>query len=53
MVVYVLLQLVTFMTKQKPLKNVRVDYYLLLKYCMRQRTVFPPAGQITKFNFKQ
>ena len=37
-------KLVIFMTKQKSLKEVlRVDYYLLLKYCRRQRIYLPPT----------
>ena len=53
MVVKILLQLVIFMTKQKSLKeNLRVDYYLLLKYCSRQCTWLSPtwAKSLTKFN---
>ena len=36
LVVYVLLQLVIFMTKKLSKENLREDYYLLPKYCMRQ-----------------
>ena len=48
-VAHVLLQLVIFITKQKSL-----DYYLLLKYCTRQRTLLSPtwAKSLTKFNPK-
>ena len=36
LLVHVLVQLVIFMKKTKIFKeNLRVDYYLLLKYCMR------------------
>ena len=44
LVVYVLLQLVIFMTKKLSKENLREDYYLLLKYCMRQCTLFSPTG---------
>ena len=35
-------------------KNIRLDCYLLLKYCMRQCTLLPPtwAKPLTKFNPK-
>ena len=35
-------------------KNLRVDCYLLLKYCRRQCTLLPPtwAKSLTKFNPK-
>ena len=35
-------------------ENLRVDYYLLLKYCRRQCTFHPPtwANVLTKFNHK-
>ena len=35
-------------------KNLRVDYYLLLKYCTRQCTLLSPnrAKSLTKFNTK-
>ena len=35
-------------------KNLRVDYYLLLKYCRRQCSLLPPtwAKAVTKFNLK-
>ena len=35
-------------------KNLEQDYYLLLKYCTRQRTLFSPtwAKSLTKFNPK-
>ena len=42
--VHVLLSLVNFMTKEKSLKeNLRVDYYLLLKYCRRQCALLSPT----------
>ena len=53
--VHVLLQLIIFMTKQKSFqKNLRVDHYLLLKYCRRQCTLLIPtrAKLLTKFNHK-
>ena len=54
--VQVLLQLVIFTTKQKSLKeNLRVDYCLLLKYCVRLCTFHPPntwAKSLTKFSTK-
>ena len=37
------------------MENVRVDYYLLLKYCWRQCTLYFPytwAKSRTKFNLK-
>ena len=48
------LQLVIFMTKQKSLKKISVDHYLLLKYCTRQCALLPPtlAKLLTKFNPK-
>ena len=35
-------------------ENLRVDYYLLLKYCSRQCTMLSPTWvkSLTKFNFK-
>ena len=35
-------------------ENIRLDCYLLLKYCRRQCTLFPPtwAKSLTKFNPK-
>ena len=51
-VVHVLPQLVIFMTTPKFL---RVDYYLLLKYCMKQCTYtfsHTWAKSLTKFNPK-
>ena len=35
-------------------ENNRLDCYLLLKYCIRQCTLFPPtwAKSLTKFNLK-
>ena len=48
-------KLVIFMTTQKSLNgDLRVDYYLLLKYCKRQRISLPPtwAKSLTKFNTK-
>ena len=48
-------KLVIVMTTQKSLKGeLRVDYYLLLKYCRRQCILLPPirAKSLTKFNTK-
>ena len=48
-------KLVNFMTKQTSLKeDLRVDYYLLLKYCRRQCILLPPtwAKSLTKFDAK-
>ena len=48
-------KLVIFITKQKSLKeDLRMHYYLLLKYCRRQCIIFPPtwAKSLTKFNTK-
>ena len=48
-------KLVIFMTKQNSLKeDLRVDYYLLLKYGRRLCILLPPtcAKSLTKFNAK-
>ena len=53
--VHVLVQLVIFMKKTKIFKeNLRVDYYLLLKYCTRQYILISPTlvQSLTKFNRK-
>ena len=45
LVVFVLLQLVIFEKKQKiPEENLRVDHYLLLKYCRSNIPYFPQPG---------
>ena len=43
-----------FYDKQISKENLRVDYYLLLKYCRRQRILPYPtwAKSLTKFNLK-
>ena len=53
LVVLVLLQLVSFMKKISK-ENLRVEYYLLLKYCTRQcALIFPTRAQsLTKSNLK-
>ena len=33
-------------------KNLRVDYYLLLKYCRRQSTLLPPSSYLGKIGCK-
>ena len=48
-------KLVIFMTKQESLQeDLRVDYYLLLKYCRRQCILLPTtwAKSLTEFNAK-
>ena len=48
-------KLVILMTPQKFLKgDLRVDYYLMLKYCRRQCILLPPiwAKSLTKFDTK-
>ena len=55
LLVHVLVQLVIFMKKTKIFKeNLRVDYYLLLKYCTRQYILISPTWvqSLTKFNRK-
>ena len=37
--ILVRLQLVIFKKKKTSMENLRVDYYLLLKYCIRQCTL--------------
>ena len=48
-------KLVIFMTNQTfVMDNLRVDHYLLLKYCRRQGMLLPPTWvkSLTKFNPK-
>ena len=47
-------KLVVFMTNRKFKENLRVDYYLLLKYWRRQCILLPStwAKSLTKFKIK-
>ena len=48
-------KLVILMIKENSLKeDLRLDYYLLLKYCRKQSNLLPPnwAKSLTKFNAK-